>query len=147
MRILTPTGNKRFNELIGFLCITLAVLMALVPQPGRGVTGSDAHRVRVAAALAARDSFLVAYLGRAWSNPRRRRAWGTSVWRPAQRLQPLGRESCGRGVAGNRVIYDHAFFLFVLFFDFLIGEPDGLRRIIHELGSSKKLRRDRLTAR
>ncbi len=39
------------------------------------------------------------------------------------------------------------FFLFVLFFDFLIGEPDGLRRIIHELGSSKKLRRDRLTAR
>ena len=29
MRFLTPTGNKRFNELIGFLCITLAVLMAL----------------------------------------------------------------------------------------------------------------------
>jgi len=29
VRILTPTGNKRFNELIGFLCITLAVLMAL----------------------------------------------------------------------------------------------------------------------
>ncbi len=29
MRILTPTGNKRFNELIGFLCITLAVLIAL----------------------------------------------------------------------------------------------------------------------
>jgi len=24
VRILTPTGNKRFNELIGFLCITLA---------------------------------------------------------------------------------------------------------------------------
>ena len=29
MRFLTPTENKRFNELIGFLCITLAVLMAL----------------------------------------------------------------------------------------------------------------------
>ena len=29
MRLLTPTGNKRFNELIGFLCITLAVLIAL----------------------------------------------------------------------------------------------------------------------
>jgi len=29
VRFLTPTGNKRFNELIGFLCITLAVLMAL----------------------------------------------------------------------------------------------------------------------
>src|SRR5260370_23580440 len=29
VRILTPTGNKRFNELIGFLCITLAVLIAL----------------------------------------------------------------------------------------------------------------------
>ena len=29
MRILTPTGNKRFNELIGFLCMTLAVLIAL----------------------------------------------------------------------------------------------------------------------
>jgi S-DNA-T family DNA segregation ATPase FtsK/SpoIIIE len=29
VRLLTPTGNKRLNELIGFLCITLAVLMAL----------------------------------------------------------------------------------------------------------------------
>ncbi|HEV1993203.1 MAG TPA: DNA translocase FtsK 4TM domain-containing protein, partial [Candidatus Acidoferrum sp.] len=29
MRFLTPTGNKRLNELIGFLCITLAVLIAL----------------------------------------------------------------------------------------------------------------------
>jgi S-DNA-T family DNA segregation ATPase FtsK/SpoIIIE len=29
VRILTPTGNKRFNELIGFLCMTLAVLIAL----------------------------------------------------------------------------------------------------------------------
>ena len=29
MRLLTPTGNKRLNELVGFLCITLAVLMAL----------------------------------------------------------------------------------------------------------------------
>ncbi len=29
MRFLTPTGNKRLNELVGFLCITLAVLIAL----------------------------------------------------------------------------------------------------------------------
>ena len=29
MRFLTPTENKRLNELIGFLCLTLAVLMAL----------------------------------------------------------------------------------------------------------------------
>ncbi len=29
MRFLTPTENKRLNELIGFLCITLAILMAL----------------------------------------------------------------------------------------------------------------------
>ena len=29
MRLLTPTENRRFNELIGFLGITLAVLMAL----------------------------------------------------------------------------------------------------------------------
>jgi DNA segregation ATPase FtsK/SpoIIIE, S-DNA-T family len=29
LRLLTPTGNKRFNELIGFLCITLAILIAL----------------------------------------------------------------------------------------------------------------------
>jgi S-DNA-T family DNA segregation ATPase FtsK/SpoIIIE len=29
LRLLTPTGNKRFNELIGFLCITLAILVAL----------------------------------------------------------------------------------------------------------------------
>ncbi len=29
MRFLTPTDNKRLNELIGFLCVTLAVLMAL----------------------------------------------------------------------------------------------------------------------
>jgi DNA segregation ATPase FtsK/SpoIIIE, S-DNA-T family len=29
VRFLTPTGNKRLNELIGFLCITLAVLIAL----------------------------------------------------------------------------------------------------------------------
>lgn len=29
MRLLTPTENKRFNELIGFLCITFAVLVAL----------------------------------------------------------------------------------------------------------------------
>ena len=29
MRFLTPTANKRLNELIGFLCITLAILTAL----------------------------------------------------------------------------------------------------------------------
>jgi DNA segregation ATPase FtsK/SpoIIIE, S-DNA-T family len=29
VRFLTPTGNKRLNELVGFLCITLAVLIAL----------------------------------------------------------------------------------------------------------------------
>ena len=29
MRILTPTGNKRLNELVGFLCLTVALLMAL----------------------------------------------------------------------------------------------------------------------
>jgi DNA segregation ATPase FtsK/SpoIIIE, S-DNA-T family len=29
LRLLTPTGNKRFNELIGFLCITMAILIAL----------------------------------------------------------------------------------------------------------------------
>ena len=29
MRFLTPTGNKRLNELVGFLCISLAVLIAL----------------------------------------------------------------------------------------------------------------------
>jgi len=29
VRILTPTGNKRFNELVGFLCLTVALLMAL----------------------------------------------------------------------------------------------------------------------
>jgi S-DNA-T family DNA segregation ATPase FtsK/SpoIIIE len=29
LRLLTPTGNKRFNELMGFLCITLAILIAL----------------------------------------------------------------------------------------------------------------------
>ena len=29
MRLLTPTENKRLNELIGFLCMTLAVLIAL----------------------------------------------------------------------------------------------------------------------
>ena len=29
MRVLTPTENKRLNELIGFLCITIAILMAL----------------------------------------------------------------------------------------------------------------------
>jgi S-DNA-T family DNA segregation ATPase FtsK/SpoIIIE len=29
VRLLTPTENKRLNELIGFLCISLAVLMAL----------------------------------------------------------------------------------------------------------------------
>ncbi|HEY2461392.1 MAG TPA: DNA translocase FtsK [Candidatus Acidoferrum sp.] len=29
MRILTPTGNKRLNELVGFLCLTLAVLIGL----------------------------------------------------------------------------------------------------------------------
>ena len=28
MRFLTPTGNKRLNELIGFLCLTLAILLA-----------------------------------------------------------------------------------------------------------------------
>ena len=28
MRFLTPTGNKRLNELIGFLCLTSAVLLA-----------------------------------------------------------------------------------------------------------------------
>ena len=29
MRVLTPTENKRLNELIGFLCITVAILLAL----------------------------------------------------------------------------------------------------------------------
>ena len=29
MRLLTPTGNRRLNELVGFLAITLAVLAAL----------------------------------------------------------------------------------------------------------------------
>ena len=29
LRFLTPTENKRLNELIGFLCITVAVLTAL----------------------------------------------------------------------------------------------------------------------
>jgi S-DNA-T family DNA segregation ATPase FtsK/SpoIIIE len=29
VRILTPTGNKRLNELVGFLCLTLAVLIGL----------------------------------------------------------------------------------------------------------------------
>ena len=29
MRFLTPTENKRLNELVGFLSLTLAVLMAL----------------------------------------------------------------------------------------------------------------------
>ncbi len=29
MRILNPTENKRLNELVGFLCVTLAVLLAL----------------------------------------------------------------------------------------------------------------------
>jgi S-DNA-T family DNA segregation ATPase FtsK/SpoIIIE len=29
VRFLTPTENKRLNELVGFLCVTLAVLMAL----------------------------------------------------------------------------------------------------------------------
>ena len=29
MRVLTPTENKRLNELIGFLCITIAILLAL----------------------------------------------------------------------------------------------------------------------
>jgi hypothetical protein len=29
VRFLTPTENKRLNELIGFLCVTLAALMAL----------------------------------------------------------------------------------------------------------------------
>jgi S-DNA-T family DNA segregation ATPase FtsK/SpoIIIE len=29
VRLLTPTENKRLNELVGFLCISLAVLMAL----------------------------------------------------------------------------------------------------------------------
>jgi S-DNA-T family DNA segregation ATPase FtsK/SpoIIIE len=28
VRFLTPTGNKRLNELIGFLCLTLAILLA-----------------------------------------------------------------------------------------------------------------------
>ena len=41
MRFLTPTDNKRLNELIGFLCITIAVLMALAliaySTPRRGV--------------------------------------------------------------------------------------------------------------
>ena len=29
MRFLTPTENKRINELVGFLCISLAILIAL----------------------------------------------------------------------------------------------------------------------
>jgi S-DNA-T family DNA segregation ATPase FtsK/SpoIIIE len=29
VRFLTPTGNKRLNELVGFLCLTVALLMAL----------------------------------------------------------------------------------------------------------------------
>src|SRR6516162_11640740 len=28
VRFLTPTGNRRLNELIGFLCMTLALLIA-----------------------------------------------------------------------------------------------------------------------
>ncbi len=29
MRVLTPTENKRFNEMIGFVGLSLAVLLAL----------------------------------------------------------------------------------------------------------------------
>ena len=29
MRVLTPTENKRFNELIGFVGLSLAILLAL----------------------------------------------------------------------------------------------------------------------
>jgi S-DNA-T family DNA segregation ATPase FtsK/SpoIIIE len=29
VRFLTPTGNKRLNELVGFLCLTLAILIGL----------------------------------------------------------------------------------------------------------------------
>ncbi len=49
MRFLTPTGNKRLNELIGFLCLTLAVLMAaslFTYWPGDAsfnVAASDGH--------------------------------------------------------------------------------------------------------
>jgi len=41
VRFLTPTGNKRFNELVGFLCITLGGAdragVAFVFPEGRGV--------------------------------------------------------------------------------------------------------------
>src|SRR5260370_34038828 len=54
LRLLTPTGNKRFNELIGFLCITLAVLIALAllaysPEDAAlnvGAAGSDGNPAR-----------------------------------------------------------------------------------------------------
>jgi S-DNA-T family DNA segregation ATPase FtsK/SpoIIIE len=29
VRFLTPTENKRLNELVGFLCITIAILLGL----------------------------------------------------------------------------------------------------------------------
>ena len=41
MRVLTPTENKRLNELIGFLCITMAILIGAgavdLSAPRRGV--------------------------------------------------------------------------------------------------------------
>src|SRR2546427_6580814 len=86
--------------------------MALVPQPGRGVTDSDARGVRVAVALAAHPSFLVACLGRAWRDPGRRGVGGAPLRRTAQRVQPFGGKSFGRGAAGNGIVPDHALFFF-----------------------------------
>ncbi len=54
MRFLTPTENKRLNELIGFLCITVAVLLGLAlltyypldPAFNVSAVSSDDHPVR-----------------------------------------------------------------------------------------------------
>ena len=49
MRFLTPTGNKRLNELIGFLCLTLAILLAAAlftywpADPSFSVSASSAN--------------------------------------------------------------------------------------------------------
>ncbi|GAC1638725.1 MAG: DNA translocase FtsK [Candidatus Acidiferrum sp.] len=52
MRFLTPTGNKRLNELIGFLCMTLGVLVATAlftywpSDPSFNVAGSPNAAIR-----------------------------------------------------------------------------------------------------
>ncbi len=51
MKVLTPTGNKRLNELIGFLCIVVAILigLALISYSPRdeafnvSATGGEGH--------------------------------------------------------------------------------------------------------